>query len=369
MGGIANVSRESEGKIADDWISFENLFRDINEEDGGGTLSKQSTMQSIAVPLHINPIDNSDDVSDVSNVSNSTPFSTVHTGSPCAAIPSLKTHNSSSDATFVSGAATVLKQTVINLVDDIAVSMNPSTLMKFQGRTRSVVDRSLNMAWQLKPSQHYENFIFKNDVYLSSSANINTTSPALRLQHARSAATQKCSGRSRREVSCHHLSSRHRSLWNNVPLHRCEIEVPYHGAIMDCSALGEEVEITRHHASLLLDSRDMGTEIVLLPQHMQHTDSNYGLVGGGLDRTMQNASAWRRRLAVPRFLRLKPQENEGRRRDTAKKSIIVVGTRGSGKTVSTMHSDESTNLTAMQSMHTDGSAWIQEADIVRILQS
>jgi len=363
----------------DDWVSFENLFREKAEVTSVEPPAEKYTMLAAGIPVNINHLRDSDDISDVSNVSNSTPFS-VDFKRSCQVLPSIPQTGKFPDSDLASTAAIFIRQVMSDVVDNVTSSIDPGTLVEFQGRTRSLVRQSWNTVLEMKTESPENLSLFEN---LEQVFQGNTTSAVSNIRFPRFPVLQK-SGLGENRPRAPTLSPRRR--FNNnpkrqrgavndrsSPCERCGVEVSSEGNIVDFGQLGEEIEISRYHqASLLLDSRYMNTEISVV-EGDENDDSVQTQIMA--DQSSKQLTNHRRKLVVPRLFRVKPQgtidppllttkisETSELRRDSPKSSTP----RGSGKTVSTIYSDEST--TAMQSMHTDESGWIQDPDIVRILQ-
>jgi hypothetical protein len=374
--GTAKVFRDSSRKESggEDWVSFDYVFRQKSFQ-GSAPPTQHQEPPHAGVPVHIRPFVDHDDISDVSNVSNSTPFSVAtNQNSPCEVLPTVQgpRHMQFPEAGLASTAAIFMNQVVTDVLDNVTSSIDPSVLLQFQGRTRSLVRRSLSMVRDMN-SRQAEMESSSDD--LNNGEHIYHLPPATEVHRPLFAASESRDDKARRLplwsllMPSHSQQNKLGSIQHkDSPSERCGVEVSSEGGIIDFGQLGEEIEISRYHASVVLDSRNMNTEVTFHKD--QHEDDSNCVETQIVKHPAIKQVDHRRKLAVPRLFRTKSQDQPSSLKDSGNSEVHREVTksrpRGSAKTVSTMHSDEST--TAMQSMHTDGSGWIQDPSIVRILQ-
>ena len=373
--GNATVSREAcrNKSRGDDWVSFDYVFSQ-NSVQGSAPPTKHQEPVHVGIPVHIRPFAEHDDISDVSNVSNSTPFSVAtNHNSPCEVLPSVQGPHPFSETGLASTAAIFMNQVVSDVLDNVTSSIDPNVLLEFQGRTRSLVRRSLSMVREIN-IRHAETSFSTGDV--ENGEHIFLEPPAVEMNRPL-LATSECRDDKARRLPLWSLMmpsnspNRQCSIQDkDSPSERCGVEVSSEGSIIDFGQLGEEIEISRYHASVVLDSRDMNTEIPFYEDQVTEDVSNRVETQIVKQPVIKQQLDHRRKLAVPRLFRMRSQDQPSSTKDSGDsevhREVPKSLPRGSAKTVSTMHSDEST--TAMQSMHTDGSGWIQDPSIVRILQ-
>jgi hypothetical protein len=378
---MGEVSKKALG--GDEWVTFENVFQERKSGKEVAAPAEQLAPRYSGIPIHISHVADYDDVSDVSNVSNSTPFSVVDDHvSLFVGVDSVKGHGKCLDANLASAAAIYLKQVVNDVVDNVTSSIDPNVIVEFQGRTRSLVSRSFGLVRNMKSRRAKK----ESASELVGSGGKPATPE---VQHPRPSAVPKFGSRDKKSrvfplralnacLTSPTIDRQYgRCYNNNKASERCGVEVSSEGRILDIGLLGDEIEISRyHHDSLLLDSRDMYTEITFFEEEDEQDahDSESVLTEIVTHEVSKQPLDHRRKLVVPRFFRMKTKEHPPTppstrvhgKHELHDGELVRSSPRSSGKTVSTMNSDEST--TAMHSMHTDESGWLQDTAIERILQ-
>jgi hypothetical protein len=369
---LGDVSKkETEG---DDWGSLEQLFQEIQLSKVAPT--RQPTLpQETGIPTLISTTGDDDEMSDVSNVSNSTPIAAFANEGTCALVaPIVPIPGEFPEVILACNTTTYLKHMAIDLMDNVTASIDPNVLVEFQCRTRSLVGRSWGMVRTMNSRKPEKAAASEEDIRIDCVEDENyKVLAALEVQHAKFLAAKKLGSRqnrSRGPCPAHAISKSHNLDENRSSGERRGIEVSSDGGVVDVDLLGEEIEITRYQDStMLLDSRDMNTEINVVDETRDTEDvvgiSNEAVV----DQVRKHPSERQRLFVARRFLRIKSKEQAVKLSPTTvpakpqlQHDLPRPSMRSSGKTVSTMYSDEST--TAMQSMQTSKSGWIRDLDIV-----
>ena len=322
------------------------------------------------------------EIDSLSQVSNMTPLSS--NGISCMPVRSIGgsgDHSTTSKmeelSSAMDAAATFVFETMSAVMEDMVDSIDPTVLEECQDRTRSMLSKSWGVAFQ--PPKHRRFPRVPSSVFTSES-NQNRGDP-----HLAAADSEANHDECQRTHQIDHkwCASTSSSPAQKFPIENFDnvgVELTQDGAVIEYGSLGEEVEISMNGNHLLFDCRDMTTEVRSSPtQVVAELDSI-----GDDSREMENSMGASAGIDIykksggPRLQNIKHYFKV----QTTKQQSNLLGperlklprpmqpplhtnvskiSRGSGKTVSTVFSDEST-------MHTAEPGWIQDRDIINILQ-
>lgn len=348
---------------------------DVTEKSDNVVVDKCEELETIAyddigatsgAPIEFLQIQQEDDLSHVSSI---TPVSAD--GSSCSSIDNEQTRTRR-DLRFVENATIFLAERLSAIMHDLADAIDPNVIEECKDRTRSMLCHSRATALDDMSAPRFTRIpssIFTNE---TPKRGVVMTSPNFASEKKKKNVSSKILPKefhqeqnqnppSRRPLHSSH-PSRKRSPEPLIDKNQ-DIEVTEEDGVIDCHQLGQEVEISFHQNQYVLFSKDMATELIQPSNdhisNMRSSHSQDSMKAATIDTDLHDVvivHSWK--MGSPTSRRKAWSEKKSRSLSArffsqyAHETIKRGRSRGSGKTVSTVVSEESSS-----SLQTEGTRW------------